>query len=390
MKTSGNLINKIGMIVLALHLLPGGLNLSAQTVLLRPQASELHETYNLSPNGRVSVNNPSGNTVISSWDENRVRVDAVKRGKNKDEFSQIEIVVSSAPDRIEIKAIRAGQSGWRSGASVDFEIKVPKTADLNSIDSASGNIVITGPVLKVNARSASGNLTINGVSSNVFAQSSSGSIIAGQIDGDAVANTSSGSVKLTGVRGRATTRTSSGNIILDQIGGDIQAESFSDNITVTGAQGRLVANTLSGSILARNISEGAQARSVSGNVEIVDSKGRITANSTNGNVILTNLESREISAKTTSGNVRFTGRLLSDGHYEYESFNGDVVLILPADSSFLINTTSRSGAIKSEFQFQLDQIPQSTDRGLLSGTVGKGGAVIKASTFNGNVVLKKM
>lgn len=393
---------------------------SGQAGPIRSRAAEVHETFNLSPRGAVSVSNTSGNTVISSWGEEKVRIDAVKRGRG--EFEQVEVEITPAADQIEI---RVNYPRGRSDVSVDIELKVPRTAELTSINSASGNIEITGQVLRVGARSSSGNiavrdikenatlstasgnvradniggelratsssgnLTVNGVTSKLVVQSSSGTIVASRIDDDVVANAASGDIRITQARGRVTGRTASGKITIETVGGDAQAESLSESIVVNGVKGRLLMSSLSGNVTARNVAEGVQAKSISGNVEISDSRGRIAAGTTSGDVVLANIDSPDLSAKTTSGNVRFSGRLAADGHYEYESFSGDVTLTLPAESSFLINARTRSGSVKSDFQFKLSDVPQSTSRGFLSGTVGNGGAEVRASSFSGTVYIKK-
>ena len=56
--------------------------------------AEFHETYNLNSGGTVSVNNVSGYIHVTGWDENKVRVDAVKRPQRKNEdLDKVEIQV---------------------------------------------------------------------------------------------------------------------------------------------------------------------------------------------------------------------------------------------------------------------------------------------------------
>jgi DUF4097 and DUF4098 domain-containing protein YvlB len=152
-------------------------------------------------------------------------------------------------------------------------------------------------------------------------------------------------------------------------------------------RGRVTATAVSGSIIISKIVEGVLARAVSGKIEINDSKGRIEAYTTSDSIILNNLDSRDVRAKSTpSGNVRFVGKLYDDGRYEFESFSGNIELILPADSNFRITARTFSGSINTEFPVQL--APQITPRAL-SGTVGKGGAEVRASTFSGNIFIRK-
>jgi len=97
-------------------------------------------------------------------------------------------------------------------------------------------------------------------------------------------------------------------------------------------------------------------------------------------------DSDEIVAKTTSGIVQFTGKLHQDGHYEFESFSGEVVLVLPPESNFTLSAKTHSGSVNTEFPLQLTR---TIGGSLMTGTVGKGGADVRASSFSGSVRIKK-
>lgn len=387
------------------------------------QDREFHQTYDLAANGTVSVYNTSGNIRITSWNENRIKVDAVKHGRREENLARVRIEVNPQPDHVEIRAVYPNGVNWRGGGvSVDFDLKVPRTASISPANSNSGDIAITGPVERAIARTSSGNitvtdikdtasltatsggitatrvggelranassgdLTINEVGSRLIAQTSSGSIHATQIRDDATATVSSGEVRLEKVGGRAVARASSGPVWINDVGGDAQASSMSDNLTVTNVRGRANLSAISGGITVRNIGEGVRARSVSGPVTISDSKGSIDAGSTSDSVSLINVDSQEVSASSTSGNVHFTGKIRDGGHYELESFNGNVVLIIPMDSGFNLTAKTHDGSINTEFPLQLTR---TTGGSLMSGTVGRGGAEVRVSTFNGNVQIKK-
>ncbi len=403
-----------------------GLKTAAQTSV---QDRELHETYDLAPNGTISVSNLSGYIRVTTWNENKVKVDAVKqrgqsgRGRREDETSQVEIQVTARPDRIEIRTIYP--RGRSNNISVDYDLKVPRTAGLSSLNSTSGDITIIGPVARVIARSTSGNVSaqdvaemasiastsgdvraqkingelranstsgdviINDVASRVHAQSTSGSITAARIRDDATVSATSGNIKVEGVGGRATARSMSGWVMVNDVGGDAQAESVSDNVTVTNVRGRVTSGSVSGNIIIRKVDEGVRATSVSGRVEITDAKGRIEVNTTSDSITLNNVDSRDVLAKSTSGEVRFVGKFYDEGHYVFESFSSDVVLILPPDSNFTLTTKSHSGSVNTEFPLQLGSGIQPRGRGSLTGAVGKGGAEVRAASFSGNVLIKK-
>lgn len=64
---------------------------------------EFHQTYPLNATGRVSIENINGGVRISVWDQNEVKVDAVKRAYKKERLDEAKVDVSSTPDSVRIK-----------------------------------------------------------------------------------------------------------------------------------------------------------------------------------------------------------------------------------------------------------------------------------------------
>jgi DUF4097 and DUF4098 domain-containing protein YvlB len=157
-------------------------------------------------------------------------------------------------------------------------------------------------------------------------------------------------------------------------------------VTVTNVRGRANVVATNGSATIRNVSEGVRARAISGSISITDCKGSIYATTVNDSITLANVDGQDITAKSTSGNVHFTGKFQNGGHYEFETFNGNVVLILPPDSSFNLMAKTFNGSINTEFPLQLTR---TTGGSLMSGTIGKGGADVRVTDFNGSVQIKK-
>lgn len=384
---------------------------------------EFHQVYDIAPNGSLGIYNTSGTIDISSWNENRVKIDAVKNGRRVEDLARVEIQVTANSDRLDIRVIYPNGFNWKGGGvSVDFEIKVPRTIAINSVNATSGDVKVSGPIEKLTVRTTSGNitaleitdtasltassgnidarkiggelrittssgeLTVSEVNSRLFANASSGSIRASQIAEDVSATVSSGDIRLEKIGGRATARSNSGSINMIDIGGDAQASSLSDNVTLSHIRGRANVNAISGDVNLDNIEQGVRVTSISGSVTVSNSKGRVEVTNTSDNIILNNLDSADVIAKTTSGNVRFSGRIQEDGHYEFESFNGEVLLFFPSDSNFNLSARTHNGSVNTEFPLQ---ITRTAVGGSMSGTVGKGGADIRVSSFNGTVWIKK-
>jgi hypothetical protein len=87
--------------------------------------------------------------------------------------------------------------------------------------------------------------------------------------------------------------------------------------------------------------------------------------------------------------VVFSGRFQESGRYVFFSANGNVLLTLPPESNFNLTIRSDNGAINTEFPLKLAPGAVLGGRGPIIGTVGKGGAEVRAISNNGRVDLKK-
>src|SRR5215471_4058690 len=64
---------------------------------------EFHQTYPLAANGRIDLENINGAVHISVWDQNQVKVDAIKRARDDEQLKNIEIRVNARPESISIE-----------------------------------------------------------------------------------------------------------------------------------------------------------------------------------------------------------------------------------------------------------------------------------------------
>ena len=64
---------------------------------------EFHQTYTLTPDGRVELDNINGAVHISTWDKNEVKVDAVKYADAKDRLDEARIEIDSGKDYLSIR-----------------------------------------------------------------------------------------------------------------------------------------------------------------------------------------------------------------------------------------------------------------------------------------------
>src|ERR1044072_7378132 len=130
-----------------------GLLLAASAMANNEYSEEFHAKYPISPNGRLIVNNITGNIRIAVWDRNEVGMDAVKRAYRQKRLSEAEIVISSMPDSIEIRTRYPDSTNtWTNDeegrrdnpASVEYELHIPRGARAEKINLVNGSLHLEG------------------------------------------------------------------------------------------------------------------------------------------------------------------------------------------------------------------------------------------------------
>jgi DUF4097 and DUF4098 domain-containing protein YvlB len=133
---------------------------------------EFHHTYPLSASGRIQLQNINGAVHIAAWDQNEVKVDAVKRAHNDERLKDAEIRVDARADSIAIEThYREQDEGWHGAhhdsASVEYTLTVPRNARLDEVKLINGALDVTGIAGEVRASCINGTLTARGLSARV-------------------------------------------------------------------------------------------------------------------------------------------------------------------------------------------------------------------------------
>ena len=145
---------------------------------------EFHQTYALTPDGRIELDNINGPVHISSWERNEVKVDAVKRASDRNLLTQTEIKVETTPDSVRIWTRYASEEERRKYkpekdevdiAEVDYTLKVPVGAQ-ESISLIGGSLEITGVKGDLRAGAVSGRINAQGLGGGVRISTISGPV----------------------------------------------------------------------------------------------------------------------------------------------------------------------------------------------------------------------
>jgi hypothetical protein len=178
----------------------------------------------------------------------------------------------------------------------------------------------------------------------------------------------------------------SGDVNLASIGGAAKINSVSGNVDVLGAAGVDV-NLVSGDMTLENCLGDAYLKAVSGNIKATKVKGSVEIESVSGDLELRDVsEARTVTGKTVSGNIDYIGTIMAGGNYELKAHSGNVVMTIPANSSFDLEASTFSGVIDSDFEIQVVGKISPKE---IHGTVNQGGARVRAKSFSGNVEIRK-
>jgi DUF4097 and DUF4098 domain-containing protein YvlB len=121
---------------------------------------EFHQTYALTADGRVELENINGAVHISSWDRNEVKVDAVKYADTKERLEEAKIEVDSSKENLSIRTKYPDHNhNWGSHnnpAEVEYTLTVPRTARLDEIKLINGSLDVAGVTGEVRASCING------------------------------------------------------------------------------------------------------------------------------------------------------------------------------------------------------------------------------------------
>ncbi|MGI8899250.1 MAG: DUF4097 family beta strand repeat-containing protein [Pyrinomonadaceae bacterium] len=133
---------------------------------------DFQQTYPLSANGRLSLENLNGGVRIAVWDRDEVQVNAVKRAYRRERLNEAKIEVNATAEAIRIKTTYPDwnqtftdeQKGrYNNPAVVDYTLTVPRKVRLESVDLVNGSLDVDGVEGDVKASSVNGRVTARGL-----------------------------------------------------------------------------------------------------------------------------------------------------------------------------------------------------------------------------------
>lgn len=168
-------------------------------------------------------------------------------------------------------------------------------------------------------------------------------------------------------------RSNMGVVTVHNIRGQVSVDVVEAEVKVTGVEGYVNASSIGRKL-----------------VQVIQSKGTIHATTVTGDIVLDQLESNNVKANSTLGNITYKGDFIGGGSYNLSSTNGQISVICDEKASVEWEARTVKGSIKTNLPIKSKQHrPLWRDRHLLLGTLNEGAATVQLSTFSGPIQIRR-
>jgi len=193
------------------------------------------------------------------------------------------------------------------------------------------------------------------------------------------------------IASRLSANTVSADINAGELNGTAQLESVSGNVTIKSNDSDITAKSVSGEVNVQGSADGAHVRahSISGDVKVDGVGGDLQAESVSGTAKVINSRLSRAQLSSTSGNVDFTGALLKNGSYSFNSISGNLTLMFLVTPDARFDISSFSGDINNAFGPKAQRTSEYAPGEELHFVSGNGSAQVNARTLSGNISLRK-
>jgi len=172
-----------------------------------------------------------------------------------------------------------------------------------------------------------------------------------------------------GVLGTQRLKTVSGEISADISGDDSEVRSVSGDLTVRGS-GKPI---------------NLRASSVSGGLDLTNGAGSLDVVTVSGDARVNMVDTKEVRARTTSGNLELHAKLVRDGRIDAEAVSGDLSMRVSSPSALSLEIQSFSGDITGCLASSVERVSQYGPGVRLNVRNVEAGPRVRAKTLSGDI-----
>ncbi len=315
------------------------------------------QTFDVQPNGTLTIDRVIGSIDVSVWDQNRVEVteliemEDLSRREAQEYVTEYQSTVERNGNSVSVRGPeRGGWRSWRNDAQHAFEVRVPQAYNTD-VSTAGGSINVEGTEGRVMARTSGGSINVEAITGAVRVHTSGGSLNLMRITGTVEGNTSGGSINVEEVTGRLDVRTSGGSLNIVGVQSDVSAQTSGGSVYIEDVQGAVRARTSGGSMDVSRVTQDASIQTSGGDIEVADIGGRTDARTSGGDIegrtlrgpvdVTTSAGDIELAdvqagvqARTSVGDIEVE-LTVSDFNIDYSTrlitSHGDIEIVLPPD-----------------------------------------------------------
>jgi len=199
-----------------------------------------------------------------------------------------------------------------------------------------------------------------------------------------LASSDSGAISVSGIHGQLSVTTTSGEISLSKLGGETGIDTSSGAVTLDGASSSVRVYTQSSAIQLRGLRADLEARTQSGSVSAgFEGAGDINVETGSSEIALNGVNGA-VTSRTGSGRTTIRGAAVRP--WTISSGSGGIRLDLRQTGGSAIDAATGSGSIVADGI----TISGTTEKRRVSGTLGAGGPLIRATTRSGSIRIARI
>jgi len=134
-------------------------------------------------------------------------------------------------------------------------------------------------------------------------------------------------------------------------------------------------------------------RSLGSQITITESRGMIQTTTVSGDMVFSKLDSNNLTAMSTLGNITYQGDFVSRGKYNFSTNEGIILIQCPDQASVEWDARTVKGGIESNLPIKSKNHAPSGQgffgRQSLLGTLNQGDATVQLSTFSGKIKINR-